>query len=137
MTAGNSLVVDTHAFIWYVQASRRLSDKARQAMDDATAADLPLLISAVTVVELTYLMEKGSFTQANIDALVELLAAADSGFEVAPVDGTVAQAVGRIPRAAVTDPFDRMIAATALVTGAPLVTYDHRLRELVTLETLW
>jgi PIN domain nuclease of toxin-antitoxin system len=39
VTAGASLVIDSHAFIWYVQASPRLSDKARQAMDNATAAD--------------------------------------------------------------------------------------------------
>lgn len=52
MTAGSSLVVDSHAFIWYVQASPRLSDKARQAMDDATSADVPLMISAATLVEL-------------------------------------------------------------------------------------
>ena len=42
----------------YVQASPRLSDKARQAMDDATAADAPLMISTVAVVELVYHMEK-------------------------------------------------------------------------------
>lgn len=59
MTAGSSLVVDSHAFIWYVQASPRLSDKARQAMDEATSADVPLMISAATLVELVYLVEKG------------------------------------------------------------------------------
>lgn len=114
MSAGTALVVDSHAFIWDVQASRRLSHKARQAMDDATAANLPLLVSAVTLVELVYLMEKGRFTAADIDALFKVLTAADSGFEVSPVDGTVARSVGRVPRESVTDPFDRMIAATAL-----------------------
>jgi hypothetical protein len=49
VTADGSLVVDSHAFIWYVQASPHLSDKARQVMDEATAADLPLMISAGVV----------------------------------------------------------------------------------------
>jgi hypothetical protein len=40
-------------------------------------------------------------------------------------------------RAAVADPFDRMIAATALVRAVPLVTYDRRLRQLPALETVW
>jgi PIN domain nuclease of toxin-antitoxin system len=137
VTAGASLVVDSHAFIWYVQASPRLSEKARQAMDDATAADAPLMISAVTIVELVYLVEKGTFTQANVDAFYEILEAADSGFEVVPIDGSVARAVSRIPRAAVADPFDRMIAATALVRAVPLVTYDRRLRQAAVLETIW
>jgi hypothetical protein len=52
----------------YVQASPRLSDKARQAMDDATAAGAPLMISTVAVV-------------------YEILDAADSGFEGVPIDG--------------------------------------------------
>lgn len=137
MTSGDPLVADSHAFIWYVQASRRLSDGARKAMDAATEAEAPLLISAATLVELVYLMEKGTFTQADVDALLEILDAPDSGFEVAPVDSAVARAVGSIPRTAVTDPFERVIAATALVTGLPLVTYDHRLRELAALETIW
>jgi PIN domain nuclease of toxin-antitoxin system len=48
-------------FIWYVNASPRLSDKVRRAMDDATAVDAPLMISAVTLVKLVYRMEKGTF----------------------------------------------------------------------------
>lgn len=137
MTSGCSLVVDSHAFIWYVQASPRLSDKARQAMDDATSADVALLISAATLVELVYLVEKGTFSEADVEAFHEILDAADSGFEVAPIDRAVARAIGRIPRVAVADPFDRMIAATALVRAAPLVTYDRRLRQLADLETIW
>lgn len=45
-----------------------------------------------------------------------------------PVDAAVGWGLGRVPRDAVGDPFDRMIAATALVHGVPLVTYDRKLR---------
>lgn len=95
------------------------------------------MISAVTVVELIYLVEKGAFSQANVEAFNEILDAADSGFEVVPIDGSVARAVSRGPRTAVADPFDRMIAATALARAVPLVTYDRRLRQVAGLETIW
>jgi PIN domain nuclease of toxin-antitoxin system len=62
---------------------------------------------------------------------------AESGFEVVPIDNAVARAVSKVPRAAVTDPFDRIIAATALVRAVPLVTYDRRIRQLATVETIW
>ncbi|MGH3481533.1 MAG: type II toxin-antitoxin system VapC family toxin [Pseudonocardiaceae bacterium] len=137
MTAGTSLVVDSHAFIWYVLASPRLSDKARQVMDDATDSDIPLAISAATLIELVYLVEKGTFTQTHLEAFHEIIDAADSGFEVIPIDNAVARAVSKIPRAAVADPFDRIIAATALVRATPLVTYDRRIRQLASVETIW
>jgi PIN domain nuclease of toxin-antitoxin system len=137
VTAGTSLVVESHAFIWYVLASPRLSDKARQVTDDATDSDVPLAISAATVVELVYLVEKGTFMQTHLEAFHEIIDAADSGFEVVPIDNAVARAVSKIPRAAVADPFDRIIAATAPVRAAPLVTYDRRIRQLAAVETIW
>jgi len=73
VTAGASLVVDSHAFIWYVLASPRLSDKARQVMDDATEADIPLAISAAMLVELVYLVEKSTFTQTHLEAFHEII----------------------------------------------------------------
>jgi PIN domain nuclease of toxin-antitoxin system len=48
----------------------------------------------------------------------------------------LARSVSRIPRTAVADPFDRMIAATAPARAAPLVTYDRRLRQVTVLETV-
>jgi predicted nucleic-acid-binding protein len=55
-------------------------------MDNATAADGPLMISAVTVVELVYLVEKGTFSPADLEAFYEILDATDSGFEVVSID---------------------------------------------------
>jgi PIN domain nuclease of toxin-antitoxin system len=106
-------------------------------MDDATHSDIALVISAATLVELVYLVEKGTFMQTHLDAFHEIIDATGSGFEVAPIDNAVARAVGRIPRTAVTDPFDRIIAATALVRAARLVTYDRKIHQLAAVETIW
>lgn len=38
---------------------------------------------------------------------------------------------------ALTDPFDRMVAAAARVAGAPLLTADTRIRESALVETIW
>jgi predicted nucleic-acid-binding protein len=71
-------------------------------MDHASEADQPLLISAVSLVELVYLREKGTFAEADLESFYEILDVADSAFEVAPLDGAVARAVSRIPRVAIT-----------------------------------
>lgn len=137
MTGAAEVVADTHVFIWYVQGSPRLPETTRAVLDVATAADLPILISAVTLVELRYLVEKGTFSETEFAGFIEVLDAEDSSFEVVPVDGDVARAVSDIPRKLAKDPFDRMIAATALARGQTLVTHDWRLQQLSAPRVVW
>ena len=87
------------------------------------------------MVELRYLAEKGTLTEADLDAVHAVLDADGTSFEVAPVDAATAWAVGGIPRDAVADPWDRMIAATAIARDVALVTYDRKLTTLPGLQT--
>jgi len=43
----------------------------------------------------------------------------------------------KIPRETVPKMCDRIIAATALYLGLPLVTKDHRIRNLDVIQTIW
>jgi PIN domain nuclease of toxin-antitoxin system len=136
MTDGGPVLVDTHVFLWYLEDSPRLEPSTFALLDGVTGRDQPILVSAVSVVELAYLAEKGTLVEEQIDAVHAVLAAAGTGFEVVPIDEAVAWAVGRVPRVAVADPWDRMIAATALVRAVPLVTYDRKLLALPGLPTV-
>jgi hypothetical protein len=49
----------------------------------------------------------------------------------------VARALAKIPRLTVPEMGDRIIAATALYLGLPLVTKDHKIRELSVIQTIW
>jgi hypothetical protein len=49
-------------------------------MDDATRSDIPLVISAATLVELVYLVEKGTFMRTHLEAFHEVVDATGSGF---------------------------------------------------------
>jgi predicted nucleic acid-binding protein len=48
--------------------------------------------------------------------------------EIVPIDARVAHGLERIPRADVPDMPDRIIAATAVSLGVPLVTRDGKIR---------
>jgi PIN domain nuclease of toxin-antitoxin system len=130
------VVADTHAFMWYVQNDSRLSAAAGEALDAAVAADDPIFVSAATAVELRYLADKGTVSQDEYRWYLMTLETSAAA-EVAPVDLDVARAVELVPRNDVPDPFDRMIAATAVALGVPLVTADRRLRKLDAVDTIW
>lgn len=131
------VVADTHTFIWYLQNDPRLSEAAGNLLDATTEAGDPIFVSAATAVELRYLLDKGRLTPTEFQWSMAMLESGTEAVEVAPVDIGVARAVELVPRDSVPDPFDRMIAATAVALGVPLVTCDRKLRELTAIETAW
>jgi len=52
----------------------------------------------------------------------------DASARVVPLSESIARCVALIPRESVPDMPDRIIAATALQVGVPLVTRDGRIR---------
>jgi PIN domain nuclease of toxin-antitoxin system len=54
-----------------------------------------------------------------------------------PVDNEIARVAVQLPGELHPDPADRMIVATSLILGAPLVTKDRRILEFQHVETVW
>ena len=52
-------VLDTHAAIWYLVDSARLTAPVYLLIDRAAASGTPAYISAVSLVEVVYLVERG------------------------------------------------------------------------------
>ena len=132
-----AVVADTHAIIWFLRNSQRLSDNATAAMDSAIQANLPIHIASISLVEMVYLTERGKIPTAAFEQLMVTLDEPTSAFEVVPLDLTITLALASIDRATVPEMPDRIIAATAQSLGLPLVTRDHRIQNLSTLTTIW
>lgn len=129
-------VLDTHAAIWYLLDSTRLSEAVYSLIDGAAASGTPTYISAVSLVEVVYLVERGRIAADAFDRFASDLDNENPTFIVIPLDFNVATALKRIPRDVVPDMPDRIIAATALHLGLPLVTRDRRLRSSG-IQTIW
>lgn len=130
------VLVDTHALIWYLLEPARLSAAARAALDGAAASGETITFSAITIVEIRYLVEKGRVPSDTLDRVREHVEDPTRNLRVYPLDAVVAISVGAIARDQVPDMPDRIIAATALALGLPLVTRDHKIRA-ADVTTIW
>ena len=129
-------VLDTHAAIWYVFNRKRLSQDALRFIRRAVDSGRPAYVSAISIVETIYLIERGRVPFEAIQRLEAGLKDPTSGLLVAPVDEEVAEAVHNVPRDLVPEMPDRIIAATALRLGLPLITRDGRIAA-AGIKTIW
>ena len=133
-----SVVADTHAMIWYVDAPHELSTAATAAMDaSANTSGEYIFISAITLVEMRYLVEKNRIKASVLARVEQELDEPDPMIVVTSLDRTISDAIASIPRDIVPDMPDRIIAATALAMGLSLVTRDSDIRKLTNVTTVW
>jgi len=92
----------------------------------------PVYVSVETI----YLVERGRLPLEALHRLEAGLKHIASGLLVQAVDEDVAQAVHKVPRDVVPDMPDRIIAATAVHLGLPLITGDERIRS-AGIKTIW
>jgi len=103
-------VLDTHAAVWYLLDSTKLSESVYSLIDGAAASGTPTYISAVSLVEVVYLVERGRIAADAFSRFMSELDKENPAFKVVPLDAHVASALRNIPRNVVPDMPDRIIA---------------------------
>ena len=131
-----SVVVDTHATVWYLCNSPRLSKAAADAIRAAIGGGFPVYVPSISLVEITYLVERGRVPASTYDDLIAALQQPNFGFVIQPLNQDVAEAVRRIPAQLVPEMPDRIIAGTALYLNLPLITRDRKI-QTAPLVSIW
>ena len=132
-----AIVADTHAIIWYLVEPERLSQVALDALEGSIAAGEPVYISAISLIEICYLIEKRRIATDLLQRILEVVNEPDPSLVVVPIDTTIAVAIRDIDRDTVPDMPDRIIAATALHLNLPLVSRDRKIQAERSIVTIW
>ena len=125
------IVLDTHAWLWWVAAPRKVSRAAANAIERADRVG----VSTASVFELVELVER---QRVALNAPVRTWvrnALGGARVESLPVSSEIAVDAAQLRF--VGDPFDRIIYATALAEDALLVTRDERLHGFDPKRTVW
>jgi PIN domain nuclease of toxin-antitoxin system len=122
------LLLDTHIALWLSRGDARLGEITRKTMDAAWKAGGRIFLSAVSVWEIAMLVEKGAI---EVDLPVEAWVRRfldRPGFEAVPLNHSAAAQAYSLYHLEHRDPADRLLIATAIGLGCPLVTQDDRIR---------
>jgi PIN domain nuclease of toxin-antitoxin system len=130
------VIADSHALVWHLQGSERLSASAAEALAGAEATD-GVVVSVATLIDLWYVTRTTeALTEGHLSRLRNLLDSSDA-FVLQPIDVAIVDATTSIPRGLLSDPWDRFIVGTARALAVPLVTRDESIRDAGLVRTIW
>ena len=129
-------VLDTHAWMWWVDGSRRLSRRARTTIERSGARG-ELYLSVYSIWEIAKRVEKGQLGfDRPLDQWLDTALSAE-GLQVADLTRTLLVDSCRLPQPFHGDPADQIIVATTRSLSATLVTKDARMRDYAHVRTIW
>jgi PIN domain nuclease of toxin-antitoxin system len=128
-------LLDTHAWIWWVEQDARLGAKAIAALDTFAVERRPFLCD-ISLWEVATLVERGRLVlDVPLDEWVHA-AAHTRSVRLLPMTPRIAVEIADLPEAFHRDPADRIIVATSRAHRVPVLTHDERIRRS-RLVSLW
>lgn len=130
------IILDTHTWVWFVSNSELFSRAAKRAVNAAVKRN-EVFISSISAWEVALLVAKNRL-QLTMDVNDWIAKSERLPFiTFIPVDNSIAVRSVNLPRPFHSDPADRIIIATSIALGAPLVTKDDKLLNYPHVKTIW
>ena len=128
------ILLDTHVLIWSQTRSKKLSRAADSALKRAQRSG-SIAISIISLVELAGLLRRGKIgLRGGFESTIREFI---KDVDIRPITFDIAVMTAQFPSDFPNDPADRIIAATSMAEGLPLITADQRLLDCPLLKTIW
>jgi PIN domain nuclease of toxin-antitoxin system len=131
------IVLDTHAWIWFINAPEALGKRAASAIEKARNSGEGIHISCISTWEMHMLVAKGRLSLAIAPEVWVARCERLSFVRFHPVNNSIARLAVSAGGAMHADPADRIIVATALYLGASVVTRDERIKASGLTPCIW
>lgn len=129
-------LLDTHAWVWWNMEPKKLSRKARAAIEN-TERYSELLLSAISPWEFCKLLEKKRIGISCDPQEWMAEALRMPKLRLVPLTPTIAHRSTILPQPFHDDPADQIIVATAREENATIISRDQLIRDYPHARTLW
>ena len=134
----SQFVTDTHPLIWHLTGDARLASDARMVFVGADQGTHRVWVPGIVLIEMVYLTEKGIVPQSMLERSLALLDTPDGSYAVPALDQTVARSMlQQVPWKMIPELADRIIVASALALGLPLISKDQRIQISGLVTLIW
>ncbi len=124
-----ALLLDTHIALWLDSGNDHLRHSTRALIDDCWQNGGIIFLSSVTSWEIALLVDTGRIAlDMPVDDWIQRFLDRP-GIEGVPLTHHAAARSYRLQHFEHRDPADRLLVATAIELGCPLVTYDERITQ--------
>lgn len=129
-------VTGAHPLIWASTGQqRRLGTEARRMFERAQTGNGAIFVPTVALAEIGFLIRRGRIRiPEGLSTWIATLSESQTCF---PTELNVEVVLHAQSLYAIPDPFDRLIAATAVHLECPLITRDSEISEAAGVEVLW
>jgi PIN domain nuclease of toxin-antitoxin system len=127
------LLLDTHALVWLAADQDQLTDRGKAVIRRSAGR---LFMSAISSLEIALLVKRSRLALPLAPERFVAESLRHHGITEMPVDSTIAMAAAALPDIH-NDPFDRILAATALVHRLELLSKDTVLPRYPGLSVVW